>query len=267
MRILLFSDYPALFQALQQEAQRYSDLEIIQAHPDTEVLTLPDFQFMILAPLAASTEVGATNICATHLDAWQEKTTDLVELCGLRQAQLLLLSSDLIFKSDQQSISELDSPTNASALAKSLLKLEKKVAELPQSIILRTPPSISAAPESGLAHLVALCKAKKVPQEINYRGLQPLDDLARVLLGMLLQVAAGAKAWGLYHYAGSDAVSQSELFTALAQHLKIEHKDFVISSTNLPNMPSQHLLDTFGVHPRAWRDKLPELLEQLNESA
>jgi len=269
MRILLYSDYPALLEALQKEARRYSELEVIQAYPETEVLTLPDFQFLLLAPLGNTTEAGAASCTASQLDSWQEKITALVELCSLREAQIVLISSDLVFSPDQLNVSELDPPNNSSSLAKSLLELERKVAELPKSIILRTAPSLSASKKGGLAQLVANCKAGKPPEAIAYRGLQPLDDLARILLGIMLQIDAGAKAWGLYHYAGNEPVTQSELFSILARYLNIEPHttDTPATAISQQNMSSQHLLETFGVHPRAWREKLPELLEQLNESA
>lgn len=267
MRILLYSDYPALLEALQDESRRYSGLDVIQAHPETELLTLPDFQFMLLAPLGDTTEAGATSSTANQLDSWQEKISALVELCSLRQAQIILISSDLVFSPDQPSISELDSPSNPSSLAKSLLELESKVAELPKSIILRTAPSLSSSISGGLAQLVANCKAGKPAEALAYRGLQPLDDLARILLSIILQIDAGAKAWGLYHYAGNEPVSQGELYSTLARYLNLEPQTVKPSIASQQTMSSQHLLDTFGVHPRAWREKLPELLEQLNESA
>lgn len=265
MRILLYSDYPALFEALQEESKHYSGLEVIQSHPATELLTLPDFKFMLLAPLAASAEVGASPCSVSQLDVWHEKIEALTELCSLRQTQLILLSSDLVFSADQQIVNELDAPTNTSALAKSLLKLEKKVAELPHSIILRTPPSLSAAPNSGLATLLNHCKQNQPAESINYRGLQPLDDLARVLLGIILQIDAGAQAWGLYHYAGSEAISQQGLLDVLAAYLDASDTQQELKKPllNQLSLPSQQLLENFGIHPRAWRKKLPELLEQL----
>ncbi|GLR64799.1 sugar nucleotide-binding protein [Marinospirillum insulare] len=266
MRILLYSDYPALLEALQNESRRYSGLEIIQAHPETEALTLPDFQFMLLAPLGTTAEAGAPSCTSNQLDLWQEKVSALVELCSLRQAQIILISSDLVFSPEQLNISELDSPSNTSLLAKSLLDIESKVAELPKSIILRTAPSLSASCTGGLAQLIARCKAYKPAETLAYRGLQPLDDLARVLLGIILQIDAGAKAWGLYHYAGNEAVTQDELCSTLAGYLNIEDYPKASSSSH-KSMSSQHLLDTFGVHPRAWREKLPKLVEQLNEPA
>lgn len=267
MRILLYSDYPALLEALQDESRRYSGLDVIQAHPETEVLTLPDFQFMLLAPLSNTTEAGATSCTASQLDLWQEKITALVELCSLRQAQLILISSDLVFSPEQLNVSELDSPSSPSLLAKSLLELESKVAELPQSIILRTAPNLSSSINGGLAQLLTNCKTGMPAEAVTYRGLQPLDDLARILLSIILQIDAGAKAWGLYHYAGSEPVTQSELYSTLARYLNLEAQVTTTPAASKASMTSQHLLDTFGVHPRAWREKLPELLEQLNESA
>lgn len=266
MRILLISDYPALFAALEQEATRYSGLEIRQAKPDTEALTFPDFHFLILAPLGQCSEVGMA-ADQSQLDFWLEKIDALTELCSLREAQLLLLSSDQVFAADQQGVSELDTPENQSSTAHKLLELESRVASYDRSILLRIPPLLSATPGGGLDQLVQRCRQHKAPENVDYRGLQPLDDLARVLLGILLQIDAGAHAWGLYHYAGSEPVSQTELLHTLARYLKIEPYPADPSGTTRQGMNTQHLLETFGVHPRAWRARLPELLEQLNDSA
>lgn len=266
MRILLYSDYPALLEALQEESKRYSGIELFQANPDTEILTLPDFQFLLLAPLAETTEVGATPCTANQLNTWQQKISHLVELCSLRQAQLTLISSDLVFSTEQTAVNEQDNPESTTPLAKSLLQLEKTVAAMPQSIILRTAPTLSATPKGGLAQVLASCKKQQAPQAISYRGLQPLDDLARILLSIILQLDAGAKACGLFHYAGSEPLSQSQLFATLKHSLKLETNLNKETEHQQLTLSTQHLLETFGIHPRAWREKLPALLEQLNEA-
>ena len=248
MRILLYSDYPALFNALQEESKRYTGIELLQVNPSTEILTLPDFNFLVLAPLAASHELGATPCNASQLDAWQEKTTALVDLCALRQSQLTLLSSAGVFSHHQTSASELDTPDSVTPLAKSLLMLEKTVAQLPQAIILRTPPSLNAEiVEIGVRANLKTQIVSDPNFAANFRGTQPLSDLARVLLGIWLQLDAGAKASGLFHYAGSGALSDAALLEPLS-------------------LTTQHIMNVFGIHPRAWREGLPALLESLKES-
>ncbi|SFX40895.1 sugar nucleotide-binding protein [Marinospirillum alkaliphilum] len=262
MRILLLSDYKALYEALQQEALRYSGLEILQVSPDTELLTLPDFQFLLLAPLGESGEVGLQPDLQ-RLAFWDQRLAALTELCELRQAHLLLLSSDLVFTPDQQAVSELDPANGTSDAAKKLLSIESQAASLNNAIILRTPPSLSNSQSGGLSCMVERCHKHKTPENVDYRGLQPLDDIARVMLGILLQIDAGAQAWGLYHYAGSEPVSQMELMHTLARYLKVTPYPADPSGTTRQGMNTSHLLETFGVHPRAWRARLPELLEQL----
>lgn len=262
MRILLLSDYKALFEALQQEAQRYSGLDIFQVSPDTELLTLPDFQFLLLAPLGESGEIGLQPDLQ-RLAFWSSRLPALTELCELRQAHLLLLSSDMVFAPEQQAVSELDVAACGSDAAQQLLNIENQVAALANSIILRTPPHLSNSPDGGLHQMVNRCRRHEAPDNIDYRGLQPLDDIARVLLGILLQIDSGAQAAGLYHYAGSEPVSQTELMHTLARYLKVEPYPADPSGTTRQGMNTMHLLETFGVHPRAWRARLPELLEQL----
>ncbi|SFC31034.1 dTDP-4-dehydrorhamnose reductase [Marinospirillum celere] len=264
MRLLFLSDYQAFFQALEEEAKRYASLEIVCCDSQTQPLALPDFDFLLVAPLGQSCEVGlAADL--EQLEFWQNKLPQLVELCTSRQARLVLWSSDLVFNPGQQAVSELDIPENTSPLSQLLTSLEKQAVSCGQSIILRTPPSLSSDPKGGLAQLVSKCKAHKAPDNIDYRGLQPLDDVARVLLGILLQIDAGAQASGIYHYAGSEPVSQTELLHTLARYLKTPAYPADPSGTNRQGMNSRHLLENFGVHPRAWRSCLPTLLEQLNE--
>lgn len=263
MRILLLSDYPPLFQALQHEAARYSGLEILRVDPSTEVLTLPDFQFLLLDPMGRHAEAGLDS-SPQQQDLWRQRLPQLTELCSLREAQLLLLSSDQVFSPQQQAVGERDTPQGETATAQFLLELETLAAQLPQSLILRIPPLLSSRPDGGLQQLIHRCHQHAAPDNLDYRGLQPLDDLARVLLGILLQADAGARAWGLYHYAGSEPVSQTELMHTLARYLKVEPYPADSSGTARQGMNTQHLLETFGVHPRAWRARLPDLLAQLN---
>ena len=263
MRILFLSDYAALYQALQQEAERYPCLELLHADAQTQPLALPDFDFLVVTPLGMHAEAGL-NPRAEQLDLWTERLPQLVDLCTSRQARLLLLSSDLVFSRDQQGVCELDTPHNTDPLALGLLHLETLAATDPSSLILRTPPLLSAAAEGGLAQLITRCHRHHAPDNLDYRGLQSVDDLARVLLGICLQVDAGAQASGVYHYAGSEPVSQTELLHTLARHLNTPAYPADPSGTNRQGMNTQHLLETFGVHPRAWRSSLPALLEKLD---
>lgn len=264
MRLLFLSDYQAFFQALEEEAQRYASLELACCDSTTQPLALPDFDFLLLAPLGKGGEIGMP-VDLDQLEFWEQKLPQLVDLCRSREARIALWTSDLVFNSEQQAISELDTPENTSRAAELLLSLEALVASQEQNLVLRTPPSLSADPEGGLAQLIKQCKAHKAPENIDYRGLQPLNDVARVLLGILLQVDAGASATGIYHYAGSEPVSQTELMHTLARYLKTPPYPADPSGTSRQGVNSRHLLENFGVHPRAWRASLPSLLEQMNE--
>ncbi len=262
MRIVYLSDYQALHQALCQEAERYANLEVRQIDPDTQLLALPDFDFLLLNPLGLSAEV-AYPVPAQQLEYWIQQLPVLVELCQVRHSPLILLSSDWVFAEDQQNVTEQDAPERDDSTAHALLALEMEVAKLPQSLILRTAPLMSAQPGGGLDYLIDRCKAHKAPENRDYRGLTPVDDLARILLGICLQLDAGADRWGLFHYAGSEPVSQTELMHTLALQLSLPPYPADLSGTNRQTLNSQHLMETYGVHPRAWRARLPQLLESL----
>lgn len=263
MRILFLSDYQALSQALQDGAEAYSNLAIQVSSATTQPLALPDFDYLLLAPLGLSGEAGLTP-CLEALAFWKAQLPQLVELCIARDACLLMVSSDSVFSSQQQAVSELDTPESSHPLAYDLLELESLVAGCKQHIILRTPPLLSASSEGGLAKLIQACIEHRAPEDIDYRGLQTLEDLSRVLLGIALQLDAGAQATGIYHYAGSEPVSQTELMHTLARLLETQPYPADHSGTNRQGMNTQHILETFGVHPRAWRASLPALVEKLN---
>lgn len=263
MRILFLSGYSALLEALEKEAQRYPDLDILSASAQTQPLVLPDFDFLIVIPLGASAEVGCTP-CCEQLLFWQERLLQLVELCSLRQARLILVSSDSVFAREQLGVSELDRPASTQPWALQQLALEAQAAQNKQNLLLRIPPLLSSDPEGGLARLVSRCRQHQAPDDLDYRGLQPVDDLARVLLGICLQLDAGAQASGIYHYAGTEPVSQTELMHTLARYLQTPAYPADPSGTNRQGINSQHLLETFGIHPRSWRSRLPVLLEELN---
>ncbi|WP_416884703.1 sugar nucleotide-binding protein [Marinospirillum sp.] len=263
MRLLLLSDYAALCGALDQAAQRYPGIDFCHRSPQTQLLTLPDFDFLLLAPLAEQAEVGQSPQ-PQQLQHWRKNLPELLDLCRSRNAGLLLISSDCVFADQQQGISELDPPAAEDLLAQELMQLETQVAQLEQHLILRTTPLLSTDPTGGLAQLVIRCRQHRAPDNMDYRGLVSLDDLARVLLGMLLQVDAGAQANGLYHYTATEPVSQTELMHTLARLLNTKAYPADLSGTSRLGMNTQHIMDHFGIHPRAWRATLPELLEQLH---
>lgn len=264
MRIVVYADYPELFTSLQQEAERYSELDLTQVSSQVAVANLPEFDFLLLAPLGRFNDVGAPCIPSAQLDLWQKKMPALGDLCLSKPALVFLLSSDRVFASSQQAVSELDMPSNSEDVALQLLDLEKQVAALHESIILRTPPSLNAAAGGGLGLLL---QASQAGQEFTqeYRGLQTLDDLARVILGVMLQVDAGAQARGVYHYAGLGPISQADLAAKINPDLAAlaVKTPSAVAAKQLSGFSSQHLLNTFGVHPRSWQEKLPNLLEEL----
>lgn len=255
MHILVYTNHPTFVHELQTDAQRYTGLKFTQADITTTNLNFTGYNFIILAPVLWHLEAGLDNT-KLKLEAWLSNIHQLIETCQHEQIPVLLLSSDLVFASQQTVIEEVDTPNNSLPLAQELIQLEKAVALFHKSLILRIPPCLSSAPKGGLAQLLA----SQSTQAIFYRGLQTLDDLARVLLGIILQIDAGAQAWGLYHYAGLGACDQATLLS-LVQGSVLTKPSF-----SPINMPCEHLLANFGVHPRSWQQKIPQLLEQLHDN-
>lgn len=263
MRLLLLSDYTALCQAFRDEGKRYACLDLQQLSPQTHPLALPDFDFVLVSPLEQDGEI-ACQVDQQRLAFWQQQLPAIIHLCRLRNSALLLLSSDQVFTHQPQPVSEQDSPDALSSMAQALIDMEIMAASLPRSVILRTTPLLSATPAGGLDQLSRLLREQQpLPENRPYRGLTPLDDLARVLLSLALQLDANANRWGLFHYSGINPLWLHQLLARIA-----EYRGYPLLAAPeeqpLPaGLPVRHLMESFGIHPRPWAERLPALLDVL----
>ncbi|ODC04618.1 hypothetical protein BFW38_14875 [Terasakiispira papahanaumokuakeensis] len=264
MHIGVLSEYPALVSALSQAAASDNTVQVSRVGPGDD---WPEgLTHLMLAPLGPTQEVGMTT---DHhgLEWWQPQLPELVAEAKARQVALVLLSSDQVLAPDQWGVDEHIEPVGETPVAQGLRQVEDAVGQSEHALILRVPPILSAHPNGGLARLVSACLSQPAPeapvQGAHYRGLQSLDDVARVLLGMLQQLDCGAEAWGIYHYAGTEPVSHQEFMHTLAQQLDIKGYPGDPTDSGLMGLNCQHIMGTFGVHQRTWRAILPELLIQL----
>lgn len=103
----------------------------------------------------------------------------------------------------------------------------------------------------------------------------PVEDLARVLLAISLQVDCKVDVWGIYHYASLEALRESEFVQQLvkfaAQHDEsvyrlLDHLTINLGRTEHPQianatLASKKMFETFGIKQRPWQGSLQRLVK------
>jgi dTDP-4-dehydrorhamnose reductase len=102
-----------------------------------------------------------------------------------------------------------------------------------------------------------------------------VEDLARVILAISLQVDCDVDVWGTYHYAPLEALRESEFVQQLvkfaAQHDEsvyrlLDHLTINMERTEHPQIPnatlaSKKIFETFGIKQRPWHGSLQRLVK------
>ncbi|NRB38334.1 MAG: sugar nucleotide-binding protein [Pseudomonadales bacterium] len=210
----------------------------------------------------------------------------VIKLCAAfakeNKTPLVLLSTASVFAPGKLNYNETDSSDSGLAQAKFYLRQEEYLQKhVRQHIILRTSWVYSADENNFLAAVVRSASANTLIS-FNSAGKgcpTSVHDVARVLIAILLQLDCGAQAWGLYHYASSDAaigfqfveaiVAQASQFDANidARSLHFEHNDAEDSEFYFEPivLNCQKLLNTFGIHQKPWRALLAEVVKDYFE--
>lgn len=102
----------------------------------------------------------------------------------------------------------------------------------------------------------------------------PVEDLARVLLAIALQVDCNARAWGVYHYCAADSRKESEFAREVIRmaarrdesiYRLLDHLSVSPARVEAPDMAnatlsSKKVFDTFGIKQRPWQASLEKLI-------
>lgn len=124
--------------------------------------------------------------------------------------------------------------------------------------------------------LQRLDKGGDIPLYLEERGAPtPAADIARVSIGMLLQLYWGAPCWGLYHYCSADIASSREFAeTVMAQ--AAQHGGIALDRVRLveerdpdkrgvphhPVLACGLIRDAFGIKQRPWRSALAAIIKR-----
>jgi len=204
-------------------------------------------------------------------------TADLASSCQKSGAVLIQLSSSSIFppqKGGRHKESEDINPDTE--IETRFLKVEQAVYQsLEQHIILRTGPVFSHEDSNVLTSMVDQLKQAQVLNLSQEGSSCPVHaaDLARVISGMIDQIACGGHVWGTYHYHSSDPVSYFKFAEAVqAALVKYDNTVEIVDLKPIdqldeqwitPLLSCEKILNTFGIKQLPWRSYIATAVKHL----
>lgn len=230
-----------------------------------------------LAILAAEQEPEACELI-NH-----EQPSVLAQACDHLNIPMVHLSTAYVFSGDKKlGYNELDAVKPAGVYGATSLRGEEAiVASLEKYIILRTGWVFGAGQDELIRRWIEEAKAAEGAVTVLRRKFSPtpVEDVARVILAIALQVDCHANVWGTYHYCGLETKRESEfvqhVLKLAAQHDESVYKLLDHLSLNLlraeppeitnTTMATKKIFDTFGIKQRSWHGSLQALVKGLQK--
>lgn len=230
-------------------------------------------------------------ICAVFLPANAGKSlykrfrtvVEQLERCSRKYTlPFIFLSTGAVFDGSQPSYSEGDDYSANTEFGKFHASLEAHIVrKIHKHLILRTTWLFSAYSGNFLTSVIDYAASNSLIS-LNSAGKgcpTAMQDLARVVIAILLQLDAGADEWGIYHYASSDPAIGYQFAEAIVANasqynkaiepnrLLFEHDGSATGRFYFEPvvLKCRKMLDTFGIQQRSWRTVLASTVRQYFE--
>ncbi|TFH71664.1 NAD-dependent epimerase/dehydratase family protein [Gammaproteobacteria bacterium LSUCC0112] len=246
---------------------------ITQAAPD-QVINLAAFRAgSQLAVLEAEHQ-------AQRCDDINHLQTELIaQVCDHLHVPLIHLSSVYVFGGEKKlAYNEQDPPRPNCVYGHAALAGEQAIiSTIKQHIIIRAGWLFGPQQDEMMRQWVDELRAGDGNVTVFRRKFAPtpVEDLARVILAVSLQVDCQVDVWGVYHYASLEALRESEFVQQLvkfaAQHDEsvyrlLDHLNINLGRTEPPQianatLASKKIFETFGIKQRPWHGSLQRLVK------
>lgn len=212
-----------------------------------------------------------------------EQPSVLAQACDHLNIPLVHLSTAYVFSGDKKlGYNELDVVKPAGVYGASSLRGEEAIAAvLEKHIILRTGWVFGVRQDGLIKRWIEEAKQAEGAVTVLRRKFSPtpVEDVARVLLAIALQVDCHANVWGTYHYCGLETKRESEfvqhVLKLAAQHDEgvyklLDHLSLNLLRADSPEianttMATKKIFDTFGIKQRSWHGSLQALIKGLHK--
>jgi dTDP-4-dehydrorhamnose reductase len=196
--------------------------------------------------------------------------------CQRAAMPYLLVSSSRVFSGQaDRSYTELDPPDSSETVGQLLAAAEMAVAQsCQQHLILRLGTVFSnIAPNLITSMLGRILEGTTLVLDHRIRDCPvAVTDGARVISGVLDQVSAGARPWGIFHYGSSDSATNYEFAEALLASAS-QFAEFSLTAVEPGGQPEDEIglrreldcskiCNTFAIRQLAWRGEIADLVKQ-----
>jgi dTDP-4-dehydrorhamnose reductase len=192
---------------------------------------------------------------------------------GLKAPYMHLSCSRIYSGSAQRPYREADHPDGHSTIAELLVEAEQAVRDNCEDyLILRLGPVFSPDGVNITTHfLEQLGRGEVLKLSRQHQGCPvPVEDVTRVVSGIVDQLSCGMRPWGVYHYCSSDVTNCFEfaevLLAAASQYRDID--DALVQELAVPEAPRLRELDcnlirnTFAIKQQPWRANVAAHVKQ-----
>lgn len=208
-----------------------------------------------------------------------QQTALIAQVCDHLHVPLIHLSSVYVFGGEKKlAYNEQDPPRPGCVYGETALAGEQAIqSTIKQHIIIRAGWLFGVTQDEMMRAWIDELLQGDGSVTVYRRKLAPtpVEDLARVLLAVSLQVDCKVDVWGIYHYASLESLRESEFVQQLvkfaAQHDESVYRllDHLTINLGRPEHPqianatlsSKKIFETFGIKQRPWHGSLQRLVK------
>ncbi|MES3007711.1 MAG: sugar nucleotide-binding protein [Pseudomonadota bacterium] len=205
----------------------------------------------------------------------------IAQVCDHLNIPLVHLSSAYVFNGDKKlGYSEQDATKPAGVYgATSLLGEQAICGVLEKHIIVRTGWIFGVGQDELIRRWIAEAREAEGAVMVSRRKFSPtpVEDVARVLMAIALQVDCHANVWGIYHYCGLETKRESEFVQQVLKlaalhdesiYKLLDHLSLNLLRADPPEianttLATKKIFDTFGIKQRSWNGGLQNLIKSL----
>ena len=208
----------------------------------------------------------------------------LAQVCDHLNIPMIHLSSSYVFSGDKKlGYNEQDAPKPAGVYGKTeYLGEQAIISTLEKYVILRTGWMFGPSQDEAIREWISQARSADGTVAVLRRKFSPtpVEDVARVLLALSLQVSCNAPVWGIYHYCGLETKRESEFVQQVLKlaaqfdedvYKVLDHLNLALTRVDPPEvvnttLATKKIFDTFGIKQRSWHGSLQNLVKGLYRS-